>query len=79
MWLIMGSYKKIGLSHEMGLIDTPLYFIIFHDSRVNKYGVHPPVLIHTVFLNEKILLLLQQYISIKASTYNSFFSREIYI
>ena len=22
-WLIMGSYKKIGLSHEMGLIDTP--------------------------------------------------------
>ena len=23
-WLIMGSYKKIGLSHEKGLIDTPL-------------------------------------------------------
>ena len=23
-WLIMGSYKKIGFSHEMGLIDTPL-------------------------------------------------------
>ena len=22
-WLIMGSYKKIGLSHEMGLTDTP--------------------------------------------------------
>ena len=22
-WLIMESYKKIGLSHEMGLIDTP--------------------------------------------------------
>ena len=23
----MGSYKKIGLSHEMGLIDTPLIII----------------------------------------------------
>ena len=22
MWLIIGSYKKIGLSHEMGLINT---------------------------------------------------------
>ena len=36
----MGSYKKIGLSHEMGLIDTPplkknicevLDFAIFHN------------------------------------------------
>ena len=23
LWLILWSYKKIGLSHEMGLIDTP--------------------------------------------------------
>ena len=27
LWLIMGSYKKIGLSHEMGLIDTPPFDI----------------------------------------------------
>ena len=25
----MGSYKKIGLSHEMGLIDTPPLFRLF--------------------------------------------------
>ena len=40
----MGSYKKIGLSHEMGLIDTPpfkkmskLYHVIeFQDYRANR-------------------------------------------
>ena len=28
MWLIMGRYKIIGLSHEMGLIDTPPFQIL---------------------------------------------------
>ena len=26
----MGSYKKIGLSHEIGLIDTPPFFETLH-------------------------------------------------
>ena len=29
-WLIMGSYKKIGMSHEMGLIDTPPFALFIY-------------------------------------------------
>ena len=40
-WIIMGSYKKIGLNHEMDLIDTPPpLFGILNCEKQQKEGIY---------------------------------------
>ena len=46
----MGSYKKIGLSHEMGLIDTPpltkFYRKIEHNKELHRKIEHNEMMCH---------------------------------
>ena len=50
----MGSYKKIGLSHEMGLIDTPPLSICTNNVlKINKnnHQVLTSLYLHDVMIN----------------------------
>ena len=74
----MGSYKKIGLSHEIGLIDTPPLCSRFDvKTNVGLFDLHSPSIISSILLYYTNLHLLTHSYLKKASIFTKalFYSR----